>query len=283
MLTLIDGHVHLYDNQEVRTLLDGAAGSFRAQGREAGIHSAWWAGCLALVDPSGVDGFGRLGREDVPGWTLERVGDCAFEATRESDDTAMLIIGGRQLRTEAGLEVLAYGLRHPLTDGGSLSDQANKVLKLGAVPVVPWGFGKWLGRRGSEVEGLLRTSLGDRIVLADSFTRPALWKEPAAFRVARAHGVPIVAGTDPLPFPGQEGKAGRYGFLLDLQEGEVTLGEALNSRLRSREGSPRLYGRREGAWSALRLQIAMQLRRRSRDGGTGDIRPRGVGGGNEVL
>ncbi|NNF27486.1 MAG: hypothetical protein HKN73_09720 [Gemmatimonadetes bacterium] len=260
MKTLIDGHVHLYDNHEAKNLVDAAAGAFSREGERLGIESAARVGCMVVVDPSGVDGFERLERLGAPGWEHTPGGSCALEVVRESDGLALWVVAGRQIRTDNGLEVLAYGVRRPFEDGGRLPDQVEKVLESGAVPVIPWGFGKWLGRRGRDVEVLLRSSLGRHVVLADSLTRPAVAPEPRAFRVARAQAIPVIAGTDPLPFRGQERKAGKYGFVLELGEDPEGPAAGLGKALGALRESPTLFGRREGLISALRLQVAMQLR-----------------------
>lgn len=260
MKTLIDGHVHLYDNHEAQELLDGATDSFLDAREGLGIESAARVGCIVIVDPSGVDGFERLERAGARGWQCGPVGSGALAAIRDSDGGVLCVVAGRQIRTENGLEVLAYGVRRRFEDGGTVAEQVESVLESGAVPVVPWGFGKWLGGRGREVEDLVRSSLGGHVLLADSLTRPRMAPEPRAFRVARAAGVPVIAGTDPLPFRGQERKAGRYGFVVELDDDPEGPGVGLCRTLTKLRESPTLFGRREGVISALRLQVAMQLR-----------------------
>ena len=262
MNTLIDGHTHLYDCHSPGAVLEGAAETFGAAGRALGIESASYLGVMVLVDPAGVDGYGRLRGWEASGWSVSPAGACALVATRTSDAARLLVVGGRQIRAGNGLEVLAYGIRDEFTDGGSLQERVEDVLDRGGLPVVPWGFGKWLGGRGRDVESLLRSSLARHVLLADSYTRPERAPEPGSFGLAEDLGVAVLAGTDPLPFPGQESRVGRYGFLLEMSaEAEDPAGE-LCGRLTALNRSPERYGARSGLLEACRVQVAMQLRGR---------------------
>lgn len=258
--TLVDAHVHLYEKFELAAGLDAAASSFSSARRAAGLQSSS-SDCLIVVDPMGSDGFGRLADQGAAGWSVSRMNELTLQAVRKTDQTTIVILGGRQVRTESGLEVLALFVRDSLAEGLSLRRTVEEALRKGAIPVVPWGFGKWWGRRGRIVEGLLRSDLGGRTLIADSAVRPHWMPEPRTFEVAKELGIPVVAGSDPLPFRGEERKIGRYGFVLAgtlNAEDPVT---TLRDRLTKKKFDPEMYGRREYPFGAVKLQLAMQLRR----------------------
>jgi hypothetical protein len=54
------------------------------------------------------------------------------------------------------------------------------------------------------------------VALADTTLRPLGWPEPALFQRARREGFRILAGSDPLPFAGEESRIGRYATVVDL-------------------------------------------------------------------
>jgi hypothetical protein len=65
------------------------------------------------------------------------------------------------------------------------------------------------------VEGLLEGTSPKDLLIGDSSLRPAGWPEPGLMRAARRAGFRIVAGSDPLPFAGEERMLGRYGVAGD--------------------------------------------------------------------
>jgi hypothetical protein len=75
---------------------------------------------------------------------------------------------------------------------------------------VAWSPGKWTGARGRLVEALVEETPPGGLLLADTALRPRGWPEPRLMRRARAKGFGVLAGSDPLPFPGEERRIGCY-------------------------------------------------------------------------
>ena len=184
----------------------------------------------------------------------------------------MVIVAGRQIVTRERLEVLALGKDLEIPDGLSMADTLEQVRESGALPVLPWGFGKWWGRRGSQVESVLQE---DReLFLGDSAGRLEGGIAPRLFRQAREIGIRLLPGTDPLPFSSHAGRAGSYGFRLPGAADEHRPATDLLRRIRQ-AGQPRTFGRRAGLVRFLKDQTAMQLRR-------GERRSRGATGGRNA-
>ena len=87
-----------------------------------------------------------------------------------------------------------------------------RVKELDAMAVLPWGFGKWLGRRGMKVRETIDMAVPGQLFLGDNSARLFGTPDPELFEAARAKGIAILPGTDPFPFPGQERRVGRMGF-----------------------------------------------------------------------
>lgn len=132
------------------------------------------------------------------------------------------LIAGRQIVTSDRLEVLALGTAARLTAGEPLSATVAAVSACGALPVIPWGVGKWWGRRGRLLSDWFReraaaTPSTVPVWLGDSFGRPQSSPPSAIWRQAALSGVSMLPGTDPLAIPQHETLAGRYGFSLSAQ------------------------------------------------------------------
>ena len=124
----------------------------------------------------------RLKAEDfdrggpIDGWTVESAGDglTLLVRAREtgSAETGMFVVAGRQTVTAEGLEVLTFPTRGPAVDGDALDDVLARAADRGEIAVLPWGFGKWRGRRRRALEGALRERPPASIFLGDCSTRP---------------------------------------------------------------------------------------------------------------
>jgi len=196
-------------------------------------------------------------------WSFERTGETeSLVARRDRNGERLLVIAGRQIVTREGIEVLALAGDAGVLDGMPFGETLQRVRMSGALPVLPWGFGKWWGGRGRLVAGALARRGPDLLFLGDNAGRPELGGEPPLFRQARDCGVPVLPGSDPLPLSWHAGRAGSYGFVL---EGELDAEHPawdLRRRLRELRESPRVFGRRVTLPGFLRDQAALRARRR---------------------
>jgi len=260
---LVDGHVHLHTCFGVEAFLEAALSNFEAARRELGEPDA--IACLLFSESSWSHYFVAFTRglleRTVPGWRVDSTSeDCSIVACKNGA-APLVFISGRQIVTAERLEVLALGTVREYPDGLPFREALDLAVASGAIPVVPWGFGKWTGARGRAVEEALRSSRAGEIFLGDNGGRPAVAPTPRLFEVARATGVPILPGSDPLPLPGEVGKPGRVGFVLegpvDTQRPSASIRALLSAR-----SQPRRFGRNERLTTFVVRQAALRLRRR---------------------
>lgn len=249
---LIDGHVHLHPVFEIGRALE------RARANLEGDAPGW----LLLADMPGKSAFDRLlevGRNGPSAWTVETGGEPAALHALKAGRLALIVIAGRQIGTREGLEVLAIGTRTPLADGLPLDETLARVRAADAVPVLPWGFGKWWGKRGALVDRVLERD-DEPFCLGDNGGRLQHGLPPRAFGRAQEHGIPVLPGSDPLALPDEINKLGRYGFVLEGLDPERPA-TSLKQRLRTLV-QPEVFGRREWLWRFCRNQAVMQIRKR---------------------
>jgi hypothetical protein len=258
---LVDSHVHFYGCYDRERFFDAAAANFSAAERSLGLPPGGrWS--LWLTENHDDDYFRTFAEGSGGGsrWRVETTAEpIALEAVRE-DGVRILIVAGRQIETRERLEVLALGTAARFPRGMSLDQALRATVEADAVAVVPWGFSKWWFGRGRLLDRTLQ-SPPVAFHLGDNGGRLAAAYEPRHFRVARERGLAVLPGSDPLPLPGDDDKAARYGFVLDPAPAGSPAG-ALKGALRGLRGSPRPFGHREGLVRFCRGQLAMQLRRR---------------------
>ena len=261
---MIDAHVHCYPGVAPATFLAGAARNFAAGAAASGIRpaTAW----LLLTETAADEAFaGLAATRRLDGWTIAPTAEPIALVARsaEPDDCPLVLVAGRQIVTAEGLEVLAIAAPGPFGDGGALTATVAAVRAAGGIPILPWGFGKWWGRRGAVLDAFLATATTGTIFLGDNGGRPALAAAPPVFAHAAARGIWVLPGSDPLPLPAEAAStAGRYGFLLD---GTVDLERPatwLKRRLSALTEQPRAFGRRQALLPFVQRQVAMQWRKR---------------------
>jgi hypothetical protein len=132
------------------------------------------------------------------------------------------------------------------------------------VPVVPWGFGKWSGSRGRLLAEFLHEPAGRDVLLGDNGGRLALGPTPPLLAMARRRGIPVVPGSDPLPFRSQSERAGRYGFVLTAGGNPDLPARTVVQYLQSRKDQPCPYGRLTSLPAFVISQSRMQWQARFR-------------------
>jgi hypothetical protein len=261
----VDAHVHIHTCFDLPAFLTAAAWNFDRAAAGLGLGPGT-LGCLLLTEAEGADAFGRLrgiaGGGAGEGWSVRATGEADSLLVGRAGKPELVIVAGRQLALAGGLEVLAL-----LTDAGfpagmPLPAAVAEVRARGGIPVVPWGFGKWWLRRGAVVRAALEGGPAT-LFLGDNGGRAVLGGHPRLFRRAEALGVPVLPGSDPLPFPDHQGRAGSYGFVL---EGALPLDApagSLRERIGALRSQPLTYGRLRPPGRFAVDQVRMQLRRRS--------------------
>jgi hypothetical protein len=261
---LVDAHVHLHPCFDRKRFLDGAQSNLSLGASALGARPD--GGVLCFTESAGVHRHRELresaGRTGTGGWRMEATEETAALVARRDGEPPLVLVAGRQIVTADGLEVLALGADLPVPDGRPLVDVLAEVREGGAAAVVPWGFGKWSGRRGALLRRLLESGALEGCFLGDNSGRLAFGARPALFSEAERRGVAVLPGSDPLPFPSQAGRAGRYGFLAQFTLDAARPATSLLGHLRTLRTSPCTFGRLEHLPGFMMSQVRMQLRKR---------------------
>jgi hypothetical protein len=260
---LVDGHVHFHRCFTWKTFLDGASANFAAARRQLQVPGDS-PGCLLFTETAGVDSHRALvsepGLVGTIGWDLETRDDNLSLVLRRGGDIIM-IVAGRQIVTAERLEVLAPGCADTVADGQPLRDVMRQVSASGAVPVIPWGFGKWSGRRGRLIHALLKRSDSPGFCLGDNGGRSRILGRPSLFDAAERRGLAVLGGSDPLPLATQVARAGSYGFVLPEWRDASRPAGAITERIRGLTRSPAAFGELISLASMLRSQVGIRRRR----------------------
>jgi hypothetical protein len=237
---VIDGHVHFHECFDEAQFFSAACANLSRQG--AGLPT------LLLAEMPGQQVFAR--------W---RSGNAAWPVTVTNEPLSillgdkLLVIAGRQIVTAERIEVLAVACIENIANGLALDATVAAVRDAAALPVLPWGVGKWSGERGRFVaDAVTRHSL----LLGDNAGRPLGWPQPALFQ----HHV-VLPGTDPLRFKSDQERPGTYGFILEGRFDSERPAGAIVDALQKLTQSPLSFGRRVDPFGFLRQQLGLRFSR----------------------
>jgi hypothetical protein len=209
--------------------------------------------------------FAAIAATDRMGdWTINATEESAACIARRGDDPPLVLVAGRQIVTGEGLEILALAAPGPFADGLPIEAGIAAVRAAGGIVVLPWGFGKWWGRRGRTIEHCLAGAEPGTLFLGDNGGRLAAAPPPRQFAIAERQGLMILPGSDPLPLAAEHDAVARYGFVLDAPEEALPHRPAawLKERLATLAEQPRSFGRRQAVMPFMARQLAMQWRKR---------------------
>lgn len=264
---LTDAHVHLHEGWDPTAFLDSALLNLRAGAAELDLPTCG-TGVLFFAEAEGCHEFRRFARSIggiTPGpWRFRETEETISLLALRDGSPKLVLVSGRQVATADGLEVLALGIDGTLPSGLGLRDTVARVRHRGGVPVLPWGFGKWWLGRGSKVRDLVFSSAHDGLFLGDNGGRPRMTGRPRLFREAESLDIPVLPGSDPLPFADHADRVGSYGFALHGRLRRHRPGEDVKRILRDLESTPPTFGRLRSLPRFCRDQAAMRLRGRAR-------------------
>lgn len=248
MTVVADTHVHLYPCYDLSLAIRRLAGNLgrhvEGQPQRAGF----------LVERHDCDIYRDLvEKRIVPDERicLSEVEDGCLQVSIDGAE-AMYLFAGRQLVTAERVEILALMVTKPIDDGLSATETVSAVLEASGLPVVAWAPGKWFFSRFAVVESLLDSFSPGQLLLGDSTLRPTIWPEPVLMKKARSAGFNVVAGSDPLPFAGEEAYMGQYALALDGSLDESHPVTSARELLALPHDGTTLVGKRCGPVSAAR-------------------------------
>ncbi len=245
---MVDSHVHVYPCHDTSTLFDGVHANFLAQAAGSGHETV--ASVLLLTESADHEFFLSLLRcgeanESLGGWRVFPTEEAHAVRLQREDQASIFVIAGRQVETRERVEVSALLTDQAFADGRSLQQTLGDIRAAGALAVLPWGVGKWLGRRGRLLAEAVDQDPGAWL-LSDNGSRPFFWPRPDLFDRVERLGGKVIAGSDPLPIPGDEQRIGTFGVYLPGPIDAAHPGAYIREALEGHGPSPERFGQLQG-------------------------------------
>lgn len=237
----VDAHVHLHRIDCVSNALEAAARNFT---RLENVDPSGVRGVLLLTQSRDEQVFEKLAVSSAIGrWAIRHSNDEPHSLLASDGQHVVAVICGRQVRTIEGLEVQCLGTLREFPDGMSLAEALEAMHDSVGLTVIPWGLGKWTGRRLEVLKSMLNWVEPSAVFLGDNGGRLGLIDPPPLLAGAERRGFRILPGSDPFPILGDVTRIGSFGFRAEIGLSERDPWRVLRDWLRSRPSSPLPYGR----------------------------------------
>ncbi len=266
-MIIIDAHIHIHNCYNLEQFFNSAETNFKKQADK--LKTNFFVGVLCLTEISGINVFDKLKniaekKENIGNWNIELTKE-ENSLSVAKENFVIFIIAGRQIVTEKKLEVLAIGLKEDYQDGKPIEEVIQHVVNSGAIPIIPWGFGKWFSPRKQILEKIILQKKTYPIFLGDNGNRPWIFKKSTLITLAFSKNkIPDLPGSDPLPFNREVQKPGGFGFYIDDIINQDKPFDSIYKIITTTKEQFKTYGKLESLFYFVKNQVAMQLVKRNR-------------------
>jgi len=262
----IDGHVHLYFVYDLIKAVETGINNLKNYAKKYNliVIPVW-----LLVERSDANFFDQIYQSPASyenGKLKFNKGNDDLTIIVEKDKEPILyIFTGRQLVTKEGLEVLSLISNLNIADyQQSIDDVIQAVKDSGGIAALNWAPGKWFFNRGKVIARQIREKSPGDFFIGETTLRHTLWSEPKLIKQARKKGFRIIAGSDPLPFRGEEMGIGSFGFLIEGKFDPDNPAQSLRALMNSNRKEIRIIGKRNDVFTFTRRQYKIMIEKRTR-------------------
>lgn len=260
----LDTHVHLQSSLDLDRLLDSAYLNLSKFCTNKSVDD-FYVLFLSSLPQQNLSEMILLGSEDRK-WRLQLNGS-GIKASHQAQEIYLLL--GEQLVSSEGIEVLVLGEPRFLGEHAASAKQILASIQNG-LAILPWGFGKWLGKRGKIVNSLLQEYATEMsLFIGDIPARTGLLGGQSQLKAAASSAVPLLRGTDPLPLDNEVERVGTYATRLSTSKNypdDIAITDRVfdaMSELHTEKGKSEVevsqFGRRLSLVETFRSQIRLRI------------------------
>jgi len=186
---VIDTHFHFYPNFSFEACLDACLTNVK----KLGIEKKDLQIMLCFTERYDCNFFEKM---EYP--QLKQISDNL--KTLHYKQVPFYFLRGYQIISTENIEVLALGCPERLPDKiFNAAELCHKIQQANAVAVLPWGLGKWLGKRGKIIQSVLDEN--KNVCVGTTALQPIVFRN---MFIKKFTGHVVLFGSDALPMTGEE-------------------------------------------------------------------------------
>ena len=247
MRLIADTHLHFYPCYNAQTALRHLLDNL---GKLSG--DAIRIGLLAERRDCNVYAQIAAGGADMDGFKVQPSSEPDAVSIHLDGKPLLYLLAGRQTVTAERIEILSLASRLNIAEGLPADETVRAILNTKGVPVLSWAPGKWFFGRGNVIRRLINQFKPGEVLIGDTSLRPTLWATPWLMHEASKRCLKILAGSDPLPFAGEEKYMGTYATLMEGAFDPAKPASSVRNIMLSPGFSPELTGFRCGVINVAR-------------------------------
>jgi len=139
------------------------------------------------------------------------------------------------------------------------------VKKSGGIATLNWAPGKWFFARGKVIATQINENSANDFFIGETTLRNTLWPEPKLIKQAKSRGFSIIAGSDPLPFKGEENRIGSFGFLIEGKFDPDNPAQSLRDLINKNRKDIQIIGKRNNVFTFAKRQSKIMMEKRTRE------------------
>ncbi|MCP5064114.1 MAG: hypothetical protein GY936_16865 [Ignavibacteriae bacterium] len=264
-LILVDAHVHIQTMYDLEEYFDVVFLNFSLAAKEINNAQSWF-GFLLLTEVSSINQFEKLVQLNSIGkknkYSIQATEGGSSLTIVSPNRNKIFIIPGKQIIAKNNIEVLALCTNKKFDENQSIPTTIKEINDENGIAVLPWGVGKWTGKRKEIIENILIEHKNEKFFLGDNSGRPTFWSEPDLFKVGNQTNHFVLPGSDALAIPSEVNKTASYGFYIYEIIDDSKPAQSIKNILTNLNKPPICFGILENPFSFLKNQITMQFLKR---------------------
>lgn len=265
-MIFIDGHVHIWKKYDLFTFFETAFLNFSSAISKFEYSSTPLCLLLFTETPDGYSYSTIVEMADRNSDLINSHDTISFRHTFNGDaieivhtkfPIKVILVPGYQLVSNENIEALGLFMKEKVEPNLSLKETIASIKSNNGLTVLPWGVGKWLGRRGKLIEKLIQQ--GESVFLGDNGNRPKIWPQKGITELAAKYDLGVISGSDPLNLQGGHYTVGSFGSILPTWKKEDMSLEQIKTELADRKNELIPYGTSQNELAFIRSQIALRI------------------------
>lgn len=260
-MLFVDAHVHIYNCYDLDRLFQSAYANFQSNAFKL-AKSKDFTGVLMLTESKNQNYFSLFAKSEnslnLKKWKVESTGDQRILKATDTNGRSLYLCKGCQHICHKGLEILELLKSGDSSYNLPARELIKKIQEEGGVAVLPWAFGKWIGKRGKVIGELLQDKNLPNFHFGDNGGRPKVITSYFLTKYKKERAL-LLSGSDPLPIKGEEERVGSFGVYTEAEIDTNNVGVELSELFHKQPDKFKEFGQPVSLIKFIKNQLLLRI------------------------